>query len=142
MTTAIELRDGYDSLIELFSRLIEEADDEMRYLMHGDKIGDLMISAPSIIIEYFKKALLYKHLVGFAPGELGKLFVFRGITMYPSFDWAITLYHKEYSLYKKDWMIRKIPLNNPHQQKKEWYTKYTICLVDLFSIKSEDVSLN
>jgi hypothetical protein len=136
-------RDAFESLLTMFERLIDEADDELLMLLNSSRTEEIYITAPSLILKYFQGAIVWKFGFGeWQRGQLGKLFVFRGITMYPSSDWAITLYHKDYTLYKMDWMIRKISLDHPRKVKGEWYTEYVVKLVDLFQIKSEDSELN
>lgn len=124
------MNNTYGSLIELFKRLIDEADGNLLPLLKSYEVNNVMISAPSTIIELFKEALAHEYNLGFTPGFEGKYFVFKGITIYPSCDWAITLYHRDYVLYKHSWMIRKIPLGAPSKEQKEWYTKYIIDLKD------------
>lgn len=68
--------------------------------------GDIYISAPFFLVEAYQNYLLRKN----GKPEADSDYRFMGIKMIPSSDYAITLFHKNYIIYKEDWMIRKIAL--------------------------------
>lgn len=133
---------AYDKLIELFNRLLEEADDKMLWLITGKEVKDIYLSAPDIIITHLTDALTLRYNLKLTNQDVSNHLIFRGLTVYPSSDWAITLYHKNYTLYKEDWMIRKIPLYTPQAIKKEWYTEYIVSLTDIITLPPVAVSNN
>jgi hypothetical protein len=45
------------------------------------------------------------------PGETGKPFMYRGLKIVESYEMEVALWHKDYPLYKREGMIRKISLN-------------------------------
>lgn len=67
---------------------------------------NIYISAPFFLVEAYQNYLSKKMEVD--PSNLDHRFM--GIKMIPSTDHAITLFHKDYVVYKEDWMIRKMPL--------------------------------
>lgn len=128
----IDSRDWFDSLIEMLHRLIDESDPRMQMTLSTSHSGDVYLSMPSFLERYLHDALSYKYMTNsFQRAELGKLFVFRGVTIIPSIDLSFTLFHKDYILFNEDWMIRKIPLQPIHTQKEQWFTKYVMTLKQL-----------
>jgi len=78
----------------------------MNYALAKSTRRIFIFSAPFFLVEAYQNYLSKKTEVD--PSNLDHRFM--GIKMIPSTDHAITLFHKDYVVYKEDWMIRKMPL--------------------------------
>lgn len=100
-----------DEYIERFCQLLSDLIEHSSAIMYGlcsDKKSrnDIRISAPQFLID---AAIKYPKPLSSIKSKQG-ITKFMGIKMIPSSDYALTLFHKDYTLYKEDWMIRKLPL--------------------------------
>lgn len=99
--------DVIKSFENLVTDLIEQSGGPFYELCFSKKHSeDIYISAPFFLVEAYQNYLLRKN----GKPEADSDYRFMGIKMIPSSDYAITLFHKNYIIYKEDWMIRKIAL--------------------------------
>ena len=99
--------DVIKSFENLVTDLIEQSGGPFYELCFSKKhSGDIYISAPFFLVEAYQNYLSRKN----GKPEADSDYRFMGIKMIPSSDYAITLFHKNYIIYKEDWMIRKIAL--------------------------------
>lgn len=119
-------------MVEMLNRLFYDAD--IRMLERLDNADDFCLSIPHFLNRHFQEAFQNYSMIS------GAVIVFRGITIVPAQELEITLFHKDYPLYKEEWMIRKIPLANPWKSVREWYTEYVIALHEAFSYFEKDNS--
>ena len=97
--------DILESFGNLIAEIIEHSAGAFYELCFSKKHKeDIYISAPFFLIEAYQN-YLSKKMENFEPDHR-----FMGIKLIPSSDYAITLFHKDYVIYKEDWMIRKMPL--------------------------------
>jgi hypothetical protein len=123
------MQQAYKSLIDIFDQLIHEAQGDM-YEYINFKQDKIVVSAPQFIIDEFKKALSMVHFSK-DPRSIGKDFVYRGLKFQPCYEMEISVWHIDYPLYKKDWMLRKMPLSTPFITQHEPFRKYVIELKPL-----------
>lgn len=100
-----------DHILESFGNLIAEviehsAGSFYELCFNKKHKEDIYISAPFFLVEAYQNYLSKKIENHKTNSDYG----FMGIKIIPSSDYAITLFHKDYLVYKEDWMIRKIPL--------------------------------
>jgi hypothetical protein len=100
-----------DDILESFGNLIAEIIDHSSAVFyelcfHEKHKEDIYISAPFFLVEAYQNYLSKK----MENVEANSDHRFIGIKMIPSSDYAITLFHKDYVVYKENWMIRKMPL--------------------------------
>ena len=100
-----------DHLLKSFGNLIAEVIEQSAgafyELCFSEKHrDDIYISAPFFLVEAYQN-YLSKNMENSKSNSDPR---FMGIKMIPSCDYAITLFHKDYVIYKQDWMIRKMPL--------------------------------
>lgn len=99
--------DVIKSFENLVTDLIEQSGGPFYELCFSKKHSeDIYISAPFFLVEAYQNYLSRKK----GKPEADSDYRFMGIKMIPSSDYAITLFHKNYIIYKEDWMIRKIAL--------------------------------
>lgn len=133
-----EKEDLNRKIVELFEVLFNESDSNMMEALARPE--DFKLSIPSFLQRHVQEAFSFYYCTPFPPAVTWYL---RGVEMIPSVDLAITLYHKDYVLYKSDWMIRKVPLASPRKFEKEWYTEYVVALQEAFSyFKNDNVESN
>jgi hypothetical protein len=100
-----------DNIVQSFENLIAEVINgsgavfyELCFSKKHQK--NIYISAPFFLIEAYQNYLSKK-----TEDDQSNLdHRFMGLKMIPSTDYAITLFHKDFVVYKEDWMIRKMPL--------------------------------
>ena len=135
-----------DHILESFGNLIAQLIEHSAASFHGLCIGkknkeDIYISAPFFLVEAYEN-YLSKKMENRKPDSNYR---FRGIKMIPSTDNAITLFHKDYVVYKENWMIRKMPLMpGLEAYMKELDSKFEEIILPFIpgEIKSADPSLN
>ena len=100
-----------DDILESFGNLIAEIIEHTAapfngLCFHPKHKENVYISAPFFLVEAYQNYLSKqkKNPAGNSDHR------FMGIKMIPSSDYAITLFHKDYVVYKENWMIRKMPL--------------------------------
>ena len=129
-------------VIELSQKLLNEVDNKMLEIIYSEKSDEIYITAPQVIISLFQKVLVLPNQLKDASLQMHKLDWLIGINIFPSVDWAITMYHKDYSLYKHNWMIRKVSLTHPVKVKEGNQSKEIIYLNQLINSAPERVELN
>lgn len=122
-----------NSICELFHRLFTDADHRLMNAL--ERPEDFRLSIPSFLITHVQHAFMMHYHIVIGPSVKWYL---RGVEIIPSMDLAITLYHKDYVLYKEEWMIRKVPLASPRKFQNEWYTEYVVALHESFSYFKDD----
>jgi hypothetical protein len=135
-----------DHILESFGNLIDEVIEmsagSLNALCFSEKHQkDIYISAPFFLVEAYQNYLSKK----MENLESNSDHSFIGIKMIPSTDYAITLFHKDYVVYKQDWMIRKMPLMpglEAYVKEPESGFKPFIMPFIPGEIKNEDPSLN
>lgn len=107
-TNAMNIPDHIlESFEDLVSELIENSSAPFYGLcFHEKHQKDIYISAPYFLVEAYQN-YLSKKMENDKPDFVPR---FMGIKMIASTDYAITLFHKDYVVYKQNWMIRKMPL--------------------------------
>src|SRR4051812_13498004 len=100
MNYANEFDGAFEALIDLLNILLDEADDKMLLFLSSRKQDEIRLTMPDFLIKKLPEAFAHKYKM-MQPGDVGKLFVFRGISIEPSSDMTITLFHKDYPLYKE-----------------------------------------
>lgn len=101
------LDEPFEALEKLFQHLINEAPEELyECLRNAYERQKIYISAPGLLISKLHECLIRKYNL---QGE--REHKFRGIEILPSSDYALTLFHEDYPIFKEDWMIHKIPLD-------------------------------
>lgn len=115
----------FEPLIDLLEELIHNSANEMIVRMNSNK-EDLILQIPQFLIDHLPEAMSSKYR--FLVHNNGIIKMFEGVTIQPSPDLAITIFHKHYPLYKSDWMITKIPLDPALKMQKHGYDKYVISL--------------
>ena len=93
-----------EALEGLFHTLIDEAPERLQSMMLGRDKDNIHISAPLFLVRRFMEALMRRT-------GLRSDFIFMGIKIIPSSDYALTLFHVDYPIFKDDWMIHKISLD-------------------------------
>jgi hypothetical protein len=135
-----------DDILESFGNLIAEIIEHSPAVFYGLCLTkkhkkDIYISAPFFLVEAYQK-YLSKKMKKREPLSDDR---FMGIKIIPSPDYAITLFHKDYVVYKHDWMIRKMPLMpalEAYMKKLDSGFEATILPFVPGEIKSTDPSLN
>lgn len=135
-----------DHILESFGNLIAEVIEHSAGPFYGLCISkknreDIYISAPFFLVEAYQNYLSKK----LENRKTKSDYMFRGIKMIPSTDNAITLFHKDYVVYKHNWMIRKMPLMpglEAYMKKPDSAFEATILPFIPGEIKSTDPSLN
>lgn len=136
-------KDLYDHVLDLFNILLDEMPAEMMLQCNGSGSEKFVISAPDFLLNKFLHALQRKFAYqSFQPGEMGALLTYRGINMVPSPDLAITIFHKDYPLFREDWMIYKIPLTPPVHDDKGRYKRTTFHIARHFGFEDRNYKLN
>lgn len=123
----------YQEVLTLFNRFLDEVDEKMYYSMQNT--GDIVLQAPQFIIDILYRSLRATLEVNptWNPDPIG-LSVFRGIKIQPTHEMAIVLFHKHYPLYREDWMLKKIALEPPQTQQKEWYSVIVFKMKEFYGI--------
>lgn len=117
----------FEPLVDLLEGLIHNSGDEMMMRMVGGR-EDLILQMPQFLIDHLPEALASRYgFMGYSQSN-GMVKMFEGVQIQPSPDLALTLFHKNYPLYKNDWMIVKISLDPALQMKKSWCDSYVISL--------------
>lgn len=113
-------------VFNLFSNFIRDMKLEMLEYMEF-RPEDIRLSAPEFLIRLLKEYCQKEYLL--LPEERhGDHFILYGIETQPNYDMSIVIFHKEYPLYKKSWMIKKLSLDPPVSVKKERWTETIINL--------------
>jgi len=108
----------FEALENLFHMLIEDAPIPLQEYMYGTEKAKVNISAPMFLVTRMLEAMTIKYK--FKPD-----YIFEGIKIIPSSDYALTLFHEDYPIYKEDWMIHKISLDPLFVSKPQSHiTKY------------------
>lgn len=118
----------FESLVDLLQELIYYSADEMFIRLNADSRKDLVLQMPQFLIDRIPEAVQSKFGYFTPTDQLMPIKVFEGITVNPSPDLAITLFHKDYPLRNQGWMIVKISLEPPQIIKGEWYEQYVFKL--------------
>jgi hypothetical protein len=115
------MNNPFNSIIALFEDLFENADKKLVDIISTEHSRDIILTAPAIIITLYKQALILNHAffpentTSQTPHHLNR------ISVHPSDDWAVTLFHKDYSL-NKDWRMKRklrIPATLNHSSKNK-----------------------
>lgn len=121
----------YQEVISLFNRFMDEVDEKMKRDMRWR--GDVILQAPQFIIDILFKAAratntIYPTENSNSPG----ISSWRGIKIQPTYEMAIVLFHKDYPLYREDWMLKKIALEPPQTLQKEWYSVTVVKMKEFY----------
>lgn len=132
----------YTALLELFDQLIYDALGEM-HKSGFDNNNDLTISAPQFIIDSFMRGVREEN--NFISDPSVREIMYMGIKFQPTYELEIAIWHKDYPLYREDWMIKKIslePYRTIHQHPN--YQKHMIKIAPILEmyIKKNKVGLN
>lgn len=129
----------FDALEGLFKTLIEGAPEKLLWAMERNDKDEVNISAPYLLVKRMQETMIRSYY--FKPGDNC---TFMGIKIIPSSDYALTLFHVDYPIFKEDWMIHKIPLDPLFVSKQSPnITKYVGQIKEFIPGKfSKDSSLN
>lgn len=114
-----------EMMVEMLNILFYDAAPNM--CQHLENPENFYLSIPSFLNRHFEEAFQNHTFIS------GAITAFRGVKIIPAMELEITLFHKDYVLYKEDWMIRKIPLATPRKMQRDWFTEYVIALHEAFS---------
>jgi hypothetical protein len=101
------------ALIGLVQKLIVGADTRMLETIKNGNCNDIYFSAPDVILKLLESATLLQSEMDDDTFAIEEIRLLDSVNIIPSVDWSITLFHKDYPLYRHDWMIRKIALEVP-----------------------------
>jgi hypothetical protein len=101
------------ALMGLVEKIIVGADTRMLEVIKNGDCNDIYFSAPDVILRLLESAMILQSEMNYDTFAIEKFKLLDPINIIPSADWSITLFHKDYPLYKHDWMIRKITLDVP-----------------------------
>jgi hypothetical protein len=101
------------ALISLVKKLIVGADSRMLETIINGNCNDICFSAPDVILKLLESATLLQSEMDYDNFAFEEIRLLDRVNIIPSVDWSITLFHKDYPLYRHDWMIRKIALDIP-----------------------------
>lgn len=132
----------FEALIDLLEELIYVSSNEMFVRLNSDNRNDLILQMPQFLIDRLPEAVQSKYGFFAHTDQSGVIKTFSGITINPSPDLAITLFHKDYPLLKRDWMIVKISLAPAQIIKGKWYEKHLINLQASHYFKADQSSIN
>lgn len=94
----------FDALVDLINTLIDDAPERLAFCISRGN-PDIYISIPSFLIKRLQEAMVRKYNYPRTDH------IFMGIKIVPSSDYALTLFHEDYVIFKEDWMIHKISLD-------------------------------
>lgn len=119
----------FEPIIDLLYGIINYSTNEMMMRLSGLGRDELVLQMPQFLIDRIPEAVQSKYGY-FSPqyGSINSVAIFEGITINPSPDLAITLFHKNYPLLNQDWMIVKISLQPMQRRTGSWYDQYLISL--------------
>src|SRR4051812_13963737 len=103
------------SLIGLVEKLIVGADTRMLEIIKNGNGNDICFSAPDVILKLLESATVFQSEMDYDTFAIEEIRILDSVNIIPSVDWSITLFHKDYPLYRHDWMIRKTALDVPFQ---------------------------
>lgn len=132
-------REFYQEVVNLFNRFVNDLDEKMYYAMQ--RKGDVYLQAPAFVIDILHKSLIATYNVIPTENSTGHL-LFKGLKVEPTYEMAIILFHKDYPLYREEWMLKKIPLEPPVTVKKEWYTETVVKMKEFFGMGGRTPSDN
>lgn len=116
-------------VVNMFNHFVNDLDEKMYYSMH--KKGDVYLQAPAFVIDILHQSLMATYNINPVENTTGHL-VFQGLEIQPTYELSIVLFHKDYPLYKEDWMVKKISFEPPISIKKEWYTETVFKIKEFF----------
>lgn len=132
-------KEFHQEVVNLFNRFVNDLDENMYYSMQ--KKGDVVLQAPQFIIDILYQSLQATYMVNPTENTTGHL-VFQGLELQPTYEMAIILFHKQYPLYKNDWMLKKISLEPGLTIKKEWYSETGFKMKEFFGLGGSNPSDN
>ena len=127
---------------DLSNRLFDGADKKLLDLIIDDSGKDVYLTVPDTIITLFERAFYVCEVFNFSRKQMDGLRWLNRVNIFPSVDWAITLYYKDYPLTKDNWMIRKISITSTFKIKDGNCSKEIIELNELITLSQERVQLN
>ncbi len=121
----------HQEVVNLFNRFVNDLDENMYYSMQ--KKGEVVLQAPQFIIDILNQSLQATYRTNPTENTTGHL-VFQGLELQPTYEMAIILFHKQYPIYRNDWMLKKICLEPAQTIKKEWYSETFIKMKEFFGM--------
>lgn len=122
----------FSGLADMLFELIHNTKNEL-FTNCFCKDEDIILSMPLFLIDILPMAIYYKHHCLCNTPQHGSLTMLEGLRVQPSHDLAITIFHKDYPLYKNPEMICRLPLDRVTQQ-YESYSKVLISLANYYKI--------
>jgi len=101
------------AIINLVEKLIDGADNKMLETIRDRNNNDIYFSAPDLILRLLESGMLLESEIDHNNLSIEKFKLLDNVNIIPSFEWSIILFHKDYPLYKHNWMVRKIALDVP-----------------------------
>lgn len=131
-----------NTAINLSDKLLSDADKKLLDVLFSDNSKDVYLTVPEFILELFERVGVVCKRLNISAEKREKLQWLNSIYIFPSTDWAITLYHKHYSLANKAWMITKLPLMAPLIVNDENLKTNIIYLNDFIAASEDQMLLN
>jgi hypothetical protein len=129
-------------LISLVEKVIDEADLRMIEIIKNGGSRDVYFSAPDVVLRLLEGAMVLPGEAGEGAIDIEKLKLLDNLNVVPSFDWAITLFHKDYPLKKHGWMIRKVGLNGVFEDKAGKIDKRLVFINASINLTIDNGALN
>ncbi len=127
------------ALIRLVQKVIDASDPRIVELLKNGVSRDIYFSAPDVVLRLLESAAALAHEINDQSFDLEKFRLLDHTNIIPSFDWSITLFHKDYPLYRYDWMIRKIALDVPAKINED---KIVVYVNEVLNDYFENAALN
>lgn len=127
----------FEPFVDLLQELIYYSSSEMFVRLNSDNRNDLILQMPQFLIDRIPEAVQSRFGFFAHTDQSGVIKTFEGITVNPSTDLAITLFHKDYPLRNYDWMIVKIPIAPMQVIKGEWYEMHVLKLQECSYLKGK-----
>lgn len=122
---------------KLFEELIHETRHNM-YEYIDARPEDIRVAAPQFMIDLFERAIVYKYSQLYHHSDpVDGLVKYQGLTFIPTYQMEIAIFHKDYPLYKNEWMLTKLSLLPAQTVPHGRYSEIIINLQPLINRKGE-----
>ncbi|SDK34069.1 hypothetical protein SAMN05421823_102500 [Catalinimonas alkaloidigena] len=104
-------RNFFQNIIDLFEEVYNSQDPRLFEAMNSEddvRGPKVYLTAPHFMLELFWQALAFVGRHHHIPP--GQIPTWRGLQVSPNPDLKISIFHRDYPLYKEDWMICEVSL--------------------------------
>ena len=136
------MEDVLNAAFKFSEKLVIEADEKLLAIINSDNSKDIYLTLPDAVMALFERALIFCETFYYGTKKGEKLEWLNRVNIFPSVDWAITLYHKDYPQAKQSWMMVKLPIIAPIKVKGGKGERDIIYLNELINISQERIELN